>query len=263
MKETTKIQVTSDIHLEFMYYDYELEVTDADVVVFAGDIGVGTRHTDWFEKELEKHDKPFIYVMGNHEFYNHDMKDTREYWKAFADNHPDFHLLDNSTAIINDVVYVGGTLWTNLDNNNTTSEMLINNALNDFRCIRKNDSFERFCAGDSSKEFDNTFDYIKMIHEMRERDDKLVVVTHHSPSFNSTSSMFAGSDINGAFASDLNYFIEESKINVWIHGHMHNQSDYIIGDTRIVANPKGYPHEGSYEHYKAPRDWNGGMIVEV
>ena len=27
---------------------------------------------------------------------------------------------------------------------------------------------------------------------------------------------------------------------LWIHGHMHNRSDYMIGDTRIVCNPRGY-----------------------
>lgn len=263
MKETYKIQVTSDIHLEFMGYDYDLEITDADVVVFAGDIGVGVRHAEWFEKELERHDKPFVYVMGNHEFYHQNMQEIRAYWQAFADNYPNFNLLDNSTAIIDGTVFVGGTLWTNLDGGNPNSEFMINEALNDFISISKDETGERFRAGDSAKEFDITFDYIKMIHEMRHADDRLVIVTHHSPSFHSTSPMFKGSAINGAFASDLNWFLGNSKANLWIHGHMHNESDYILGDTRIVANPKGYPNEGSYNRYKAPKQWNGGKIVEI
>jgi hypothetical protein len=30
---------------------------------------------------------------------------------------------------------------------------------------------------------------------------------------------------------------------VWIHGHIHSAHDYEVGDTRIVSNPRGYPHE--------------------
>ena len=35
-------------------------------------------------------------------------------------------------------------------------------------------------------------------------------------------------------------------INTWtgiVHGHIHSQQDYMIGDTRVVCNPRGYPDE--------------------
>jgi hypothetical protein len=28
-----------------------------------------------------------------------------------------------------------------------------------------------------------------------------------------------------------------------IHGHLHRPADYLIGDTRIISNPRGYPDE--------------------
>jgi hypothetical protein len=47
--------------------------------------------------------------------------------------------------------------------------------------------------------------------------------------------------MNGAFASDLSEFImDRPQIKLWTHGHMHNQSDYMMGTTRVVCNPRGY-----------------------
>jgi Icc-related predicted phosphoesterase len=259
-----KIQIVSDIHLEFLKYECEIPVTDADVVVYAGDIGVGTRHMDWFKGELEKHQKPLIYVLGNHEFYYQNMMDIRSKWADFADEYPDFNLLDNGSTVVNGVIYIGGTMWTDLDGRNAMSEMAINESLNDFSCIRKSDNIESFRAMDSAIEFDNTMNYLRVIHEMIHEDDKVVMVTHHSPSHQSVAPQFRGSGINGAFASDLDGFIEFSKINLWIHGHMHNVSDYMIENTRIVANPKGYPNEGSYSNFRGNmRQWDGGKIVEI
>jgi len=31
--------------------------------------------------------------------------------------------------------------------------------------------------------------------------------------------------------------------SVWIHGHSHDRCDYLLGKTRVVANPLGYPNE--------------------
>ncbi len=34
-----------------------------------------------------------------------------------------------------------------------------------------------------------------------------------------------------------------SGVKLWVHGHIHKQSDYKIKDTRIICNPRGYPDE--------------------
>ena len=47
--------------------------------------------------------------------------------------------------------------------------------------------------------------------------------------------------MNGAFHSDLSSFImDRPQIKLWTHGHMHNVSDYMIGEIRVVCNPRGY-----------------------
>ena len=30
---------------------------------------------------------------------------------------------------------------------------------------------------------------------------------------------------------------------LWIHGHIHDSHDYTIGNTRVIANPRGYIDE--------------------
>ena len=50
--------------------------------------------------------------------------------------------------------------------------------------------------------------------------------------------------------ADKKIIIKNSEIDIWIHGHIHTSSDYQIGKTRIICNPKGYPDEpdSGFEH---------------
>ena len=43
---------------------------------------------------------------------------------------------------------------------------------------------------------------------------------------------------------------------MWIHGHTHQGSDYLLGKTRVVCNPRGYP--GQNDHGFDP-----GKILEI
>lgn len=71
---TMNLYVLSDLHTEFA--DFDLPETNADVVVLAGDIGVGTGGLDWIRKQ--RLHKPVIYVPGNHEFYGRDIALTEQ-----------------------------------------------------------------------------------------------------------------------------------------------------------------------------------------
>jgi hypothetical protein len=67
-----KLHILSDLHTEFS--DFSPPGTDADVVVLAGDIGVGTGGIDWAKRQFS--DARVLYVPGNHEYYGHDIGDT-------------------------------------------------------------------------------------------------------------------------------------------------------------------------------------------
>jgi hypothetical protein len=69
-----------------------------------------------------------------------------------------------------------------------------------------------------------------------------IVVGHHAPSKQSTKPQYEKDVmVNGAYSSDLSEFIlDHPQIKLWTHGHTHHNFDYMIGSTRIVANPRGY-----------------------
>jgi Icc-related predicted phosphoesterase len=85
-------------------------------------------------------------------------------------------------------------------------------------------------------------------------DRKVVVITHHAPSFNSITEEYRRPSSyhgNGGYASELSEFIlDHPQIKVWGHGHVHSRHDYTIGTTRVLANPRGYAgHEQCAEDF--------------
>jgi Icc-related predicted phosphoesterase len=85
---------------------------------------------------------------------------------------------------------------------------------------------------------------------------KVVIVTHHAPSPESIPPAFEENAFNPCFASDLGRFIEKSEARLWVHGHIHRCCDYVMGKTRILANPRGYPTE-------LETGFNPDLVVEV
>ena len=108
--------------------------------------------------------------------------------------------------------------------------------MNDFRIIG-NGLQGKFTPQNAIEEFDKAVSYINSI-----TDDNVVVIGHHSPSHRSISAEFADDHlINGGFHSNLEQFIiDRPNIKLWVHGHTHSKHDYVIGNTRIVCNPRGY-----------------------
>jgi len=78
---------------------------------------------------------------------------------------------------------------------------------------------------------------------------KTVVVTHHAPSARSVHPREQKNPLLPGFASNLEYLVSEA--DVWIHGHLHNSSDYFLGGCRVVCNPRGYPG-WNRQHPKLP-----------
>jgi Icc-related predicted phosphoesterase len=71
----------------------------------------------------------------------------------------------------------------------------------------------------------------------------LVVVSHHAPSILSVPRIYIDDPAIPMFASRLERTIIKYQPRLWVHGHLHNHSDYMIQETRIVCNPYGYPGE--------------------
>lgn len=259
-----KIAVASDLHLEFR--DLTLNNDEnADVLVLAGDICVAKhfhsrpeyniKYFNFF-KDVSTKFKHVIYVVGNHEHYNHLFNDTV---KVLKDNFwGNIHILDNETFEIDNKTFVGATLWTDMNNNDPLTLESAKWGMNDFRIIKYTDgvNYFKFKPEQSVIEHNRSRDYIKhVIRNCNDRDNYLerdvIVVTHHAPSPRSSHPRFAGDLLNGAFHSDLEHMMEMAdNVKLWIHGHTHDPYDYKIGITNVVCNPRGYPSEHGHDMFK-------------
>ena len=70
---------------------------------------------------------------------------------------------------------------------------------------------------------------------------------------------FADSLLNAAFASDAAHLMGAARAALWIHGHMHNGSDYCIDGTRVLCNPRGYGRDGVNEN----PEFDPGFMIEI
>lgn len=245
-----KLHIASDLHLErarmrwpgFIGVPAPAQV-GADVLVLAGDIANADLAIDAFENWP----CPVIYVPGNHEFYEQSMPELRAELKVAAEG-TSVHVLDNDVLVLGGVRFVGSTLWTDyaLLEPRLSRETALSVAaahLFDHRVIRYKG--ERFNSQQALAEHRESRDWLKARLD-EPFDGKTVVISHHAPSMSSVAPRFAGRAVNPAYASNLEDLLRHPALagGLWVHGHMHNSSDYRVGDCRVVCNPRGYPRAG-------------------
>jgi predicted phosphodiesterase len=232
-----RLHVLSDLHLELG--DYTPKRTDADVVVLAGDIHQGSQGIQWARRYFPK--KPVIYVMGNHEFYGYDIRSLVERCRAETRG-SSICLLENQSAQIGGVTFLGCALWTDFRLWPKPVEAMeaARDYMNDFKLIRT--SSGRLRPEDTVQFHQASVAWLKS--QLKKNDPKkTVIITHHAPGSNSIPPQNAGDILNAAFASDLDSLIRANRVPLWIHGHTHYNVDYKIGATRIYSNQRGYPDE--------------------
>jgi predicted phosphohydrolase len=234
-----RVHILSDLHLEFA--PFQPNKVDADVVVLAGDVHTGTNGIKWILEAFR--DKPVIYVLGNHEFYGQKIQKLIASIKEIAQG-TNVHVLDNDRVEINDVVFLGATLWTDfrLMGDPVVSGAVAQAGMNDFRRIRLLPNYRRFLPKNARAFHAQSLDWLGQQTE-NAQGRKIVMVTHHAPSARSIPPRFERDPLNAAFASNLDHFIAECGASLWIHGHIHHHSDFVVGSTRVMANPRGYPTE--------------------
>jgi predicted phosphodiesterase len=207
-----KLGIFSDLHLEFSSWDYE---PDPDVFyINAGDTHPYPEIREYFRKKFQDN---YFGVMGNHDYYHGTFEGAEGHF---------------SSRIEGGIKIAGATLWTEMT---PTEWELYTEMLVDYRYTR-------------NLNYDNYVHTHKIHKKFLMESGADVIVTHHSPSFLSVAERFKGNAMNCGFATELyNDITSMSKPpKLWIHGHMHNRSDYMIGDTRVIAWPRGYPNENEW-----------------
>jgi Icc-related predicted phosphoesterase len=208
-----------------------------------------------------------IYIAGNHEHYHGDFNDTFRILRDRLGYLVNLHILDKQMVQLNGVSFIGGTLWTDMNKEDAITLFHMKDMMNDFRCVthggkqpvvfkggQMNEAGQfvqdpwgthtrpaRFTPEDAVVDHKDMVEYIRLMVEGK-FDQKFVVVGHHAPSKASTHPRYKHETImNGGYSSDLSEFIlDHPQIKLWTHGHTHEDFDYMIGNTRIVCNPRGY-----------------------
>lgn len=252
-----KLYVVSDLHLE--YGDFDVPDVDADVVVVAGDLHVGTRGLSWAAERLP--DVPIVYVLGNHEYYQEVMPDLIVEMRDEAERIDErIHVLDRAAVEIDDVVFLGATLWTDFGfAGDPTDGMRIAHAvLTDFRQIHFGPEDRPLEPTDLASVHERELWWLEQSFD-RAPAKRTVVVTHHPPAARSVPASVIDDAWAGVYASRLGHVVERSGATLWIHGHVHTPADYTIGSTRVLSNPRGYINRGRRSHPRFRPD----LVVDV
>jgi len=82
-----------------------------------------------------------IYIMGNHEHYHGDFATSGNKLKSLFESNMlgNVYLLDKETKKIDDVTFVGGTLWTDMNKEDSLTMFHVSRRMNDFQCIKNSD----------------------------------------------------------------------------------------------------------------------------
>jgi Icc-related predicted phosphoesterase len=228
----TSILVCSDLHTNF-HKDWgksvisSLKTKNVDIAVIAGDLSTMHILPENIEQLCDIYPE-VVFVTGNHEYYGcKSMNELHDVLHECEQKHNNFHFLNQTRKTISGINFIGGTLWFA----DSPDARAYQNSINDFTYIKD-------CDPLAFELYDQTVKYLS--NNIQNGD---VVVTHHLPSYKSVAQQYVGSKLNCYFANHLDELIKNKNPSVWIHGHTHSPCDYTLGNTRVCANPFGYPHE--------------------
>jgi predicted phosphohydrolase len=177
--------------------------------------------------------------------------------KEWMDEFDNLFVLENDVNYVDGVAIIGATLWTDFDKENP---ILMNQVcdeymgMNDYKQIRKGQvtvdpwnpdgvmSYGKISPAFLLHKHYVSRDYIfKQIAKEKKQGRKVIVMSHYGPTWMSIDKQYIGDSFNGAYVSDLSNEILDTEPDIWVHGHVHQSFDYMVGDcTRVICNPRGY-----------------------
>ena len=262
-----KIRILSDLHLEFGALVLPKTDDDKDtILILAGDIGVAKNKATYqeFLEDMSMQFKAVLYVMGNHEHYKGKFRTTKQVILDAVADCSNVYVLEKDCMVFDDVAFIGATMWTSMGNMDPFVMMDAKTGMNDYKHIRHGPVSEpwkcKLTPYDTVEDHLNAVHYIfEEIENQKEDGKKVVVITHQCPSWQSIHENYRAESLNAAYASHLDNKIVDAKPDIWCHGHVHNSFDYMIEDTRVICNPRGY-----VGHYGDPNsEFDELLTVEV
>lgn len=258
------VEYYSDIHFEFRRDKHPWEPDNLQfedksdrVLVLAGDIGAES-DIQLCVKFYSMFYGAVIFVPGNHEYYGTEFNSQREKYLHMFDGIDNIHVLEKSGVMLDDVLFLGGTLWTDFhgDKQACMDPYLYMRRLADFRAIKFNDlerGFPRLLwPEDMVREYQETVRYFNQtLQASSSLARKKVVISHFPPSQDCRDKS------KYPFVDDIGkYFypnVPEKVVGMadyWIYGHSHDDIRLEKEGCKIVSNQIGYPNERGNINYK-------------
>ena len=247
-----KLHILSDLHCEFE--DYQYIETDSDVVILAGDTNLKDKGVVWALDSIKN--KPVVYILGNHEYYGSAYPKLLNSLKEKC-NGTNIELLENGVFSYENVNILGCTLWTNFElfGDPRVYGYECQQVMTDYKKIRVSPKFSKLRSMDVASIHRRSVKWLASELQIRPG-QKNVVVTHHAPSPNSLPETRKHESTSAAYASNLKGLIGEHNPLLWIHGHIHTNSDYNVETCRVICNPRGYPDEPN-------PNFKSDLVIEV
>lgn len=227
-----KVQIVSDIHLEDRNGVFDF-VVSAQLLILAGDICNVTSpiYASFLETQSTRFDKVFI-VAGNHEAYGISldlMHNKIEEVCASRDNL--IYLNQTKYQLDSETIILGCTLWSDI---RQSQSYAVQSYLSDMRCIQewsidKHNLLHRVHR-----------DWLSKAISSAQKNEKIIVITHHCPSFRGTqAAQYSHNDVGSAFCTNLDYMLHPP-VALWVCGHTHFSFNKLVnGSTRFVSNQAG------------------------
>lgn len=264
----TSVQLMSDIHLEYKDLSHISDITDKDemnnffltiitpsapMLMLCGDVGQPfTRIYRQFMEFCSNNFERVFVVAGNHEYFGErGMEAVDRQIGSIADDYPNLYYLNNDVKKLTDQwEIIGTTLWTNIP---VEHRDYIKRCMNDYDHIIANGKpiTPNFISG----LFHKNLELVKRLVEERPH-KKLIIMSHHLPSFKAIAPEYKDSLINYAFASDLDEFIREHpNIKKWCFGHTHSPIDERIELCQLLCNPNPFASNARYAKQYVRKDY--------
>lgn len=279
-----KLRILSDLHLDInRRYPLELD-NNYDYTLIAGDLGGDYRkNTEWIKKNIHQG----AFISGNHDAYTMDntpLEDVKEYYHKNFPLDSEITYFDDDVGVISkeigdnillvaDVLYTDYKLRIYKDDSKIPLKKVIEKNkfraypklsgpyMNDFTFYTRKGTYEKNNYDQSQKDifflrpenyrlhFNSSFKKIKRIVEDNP-DKDIVLMTHHCLSKRCLSERYVVDVLNASYVSNKESWIRKHpQIKLVVSGHVHNRSNFKIGNTLYVLNPLGYCREGQHEYW--------------
>jgi len=229
-------QIISDIHLEVLDTETpkctDFLIPRSKILVLAGDIGSIYRYEQLknFLVDVSQYFEKILYILGNHEYYDVEpykpktMIELKNQYIDLTKIIKNLTILDRNYIIIADVCIAGCTLWS--------------------KAYKKIPKFIlKITDINTSKYNELYYTDLHFIEDMitfcKEKDMKLIIITHHGPSNIITVSK-KKKRFNFLYSNNLDHLLNKNLIHTWVFGHNHINFDVICDKgCRLVSNQKG------------------------